>query len=255
MLAADRVALAIENARVYEREHHIAETLQRSLLPERLPDVPGLDIAARYIPAAAEAEVGGDWYDVIPIPGGRVGLVMGDVAGKGLAAASMVGRMRSALRAYALEGHDPAVVIERLNRLLWTELEDSQMSTVALRRVRPRAGHDALGQRRTPAASRDQQRPHQLPGGRARGPARRDGVPNLRRHDRTLEPGSMVLLYTDGLVERPGSHLDVGMDRVAQEVAGVPADPEAVCDHLLATVVKEGPGSDDVALLPCTTRR
>ncbi len=90
-LAAERVGLAIAHARVYEREHRIAETLQRSLLPDRLPDLPGLEVAARYLPAASEAEVGGDWYDVIPIAGGAVGLVMGDVAGKGLAGASMVG--------------------------------------------------------------------------------------------------------------------------------------------------------------------
>ncbi|HEY6780564.1 MAG TPA: PAS domain S-box protein, partial [Thermoleophilaceae bacterium] len=129
-LAADRVALAILHAQIYEREHRIAETLQRSLLPERLPQVPGLAAAARYLPAATEAEVGGDWYDVIPIPGGGVGLVMGDVAGKGLAAASMVGRLRSALRAYALEGHSPARVLEQLNRLVWAEAEESQMATL-----------------------------------------------------------------------------------------------------------------------------
>ena len=91
-------------------------------------------------PAAAEAEVGGDWYDVIPIPGGGVGLVMGDVAGKGLAAASMVGRLRSALRAYALEGHGPAAVVEQLNRLVWTELEESQMATLLYVVVDPAEG-------------------------------------------------------------------------------------------------------------------
>ena len=95
-LAADRVALAIDHSLVFEREHRIAETLQRSLLPERLPVIPGLEVAARYIPAASESEVGGDWYDVIPIDAARAGLVMGDVAGKGPAAASMVGRLRSA---------------------------------------------------------------------------------------------------------------------------------------------------------------
>src|SRR3954451_13287838 len=129
-LAADRVGLAIEHARVYEREHRIAETLQRSLLPERLPQLPGLKVAARYLPAATEAEVGGDWYDVIAIPGGGIGLVMGDVAGKGLAAASLVGRLRSALRAYALEGHSPAAVVEQLNRLVWADADDSQMATL-----------------------------------------------------------------------------------------------------------------------------
>ena len=129
-LAADRVALALDHARVYEREHRIAETLQRSLLPEQMPNLPGMGVSARYVPAASEAEVGGDWFDVITMPGGKVGLVMGDVAGKGLSAASMVGSMRSALRAYALEGHEPAVVLERLNRLVWAELEESQMATL-----------------------------------------------------------------------------------------------------------------------------
>ena len=87
-------------------------------------------MAARYIPAASESEVGGDWYDVIPIDSSRVGLVMGDVAGKGLAAASMVGRLRSAMRAYALEGREPADVIGSLNQLVWSEVEDSEMATL-----------------------------------------------------------------------------------------------------------------------------
>ncbi|HEY1358544.1 MAG TPA: PAS domain S-box protein, partial [Thermoleophilaceae bacterium] len=139
-LAADRVALAIDHVQLYEREHRIAETLQRSLLPERLPQLPGLGVAARYRPAAAEAEVGGDWYDVIPIPGGRVGLVMGDVAGKGLGAASMVGRLRSALRAYALEGHAPSRVLEQLNRLVWAEADESQMATLIYVVVDPGEG-------------------------------------------------------------------------------------------------------------------
>ena len=142
-LAADRVALAIDHARLYERELRIAETLQRSLLPERLPQMPGLDVSARYLPAAAEAEVGGDWYDVLPISGGGVGLVMGDIAGKGLAAASMVGRLRSALRAYALEGHSPAQVVERLNRLIWTEGQEGQMATLLFVVVDPVEGRVA----------------------------------------------------------------------------------------------------------------
>ncbi len=182
-LAADRVALAIMHAQVYEREHRIAETLQRSLLPERLPQVPGLAAAARYLPAATEAEVGGDWYDVIPIPGGGVGLVMGDVAGKGLAAASMVGRLRSALRAYALEGHDPARVVEQLNRLVWTEAEESQMATLLYLIVDPandqvrwvNAGHPP------PLLVQDGSgEPVALPRGRALGAAGGAAVPELR---------------------------------------------------------------------------
>ena len=106
-LTADRVALAIEHVRAYGREHRIAETLQRSLLPRRCRRCRASRSRARYLPAASEAEVGGDWYDAIALTGGRVLLVMGDVSGKGLAAASTLGALRSAIRAYALEGHAP----------------------------------------------------------------------------------------------------------------------------------------------------
>jgi PAS domain S-box-containing protein len=249
-LAADRVALGIDRARVFEREHRIAETLQRTLLPARLPDLPGLDVAARYLPAAAEAEVGGDWYDVIPIPGGRVGMVMGDVAGKGLTAASLVGRLRSALRAYALEGHDPATALEQLNRLLWIEGGESQMATLLYAIVDPAdggirwvnaghmppllVGHDGSltflrGARSVPLGA--------LP------------FPTFEEEAAPMEAGASVVLYTDGLVERPGTVIDDGIDQLAAAVDGLGPDPEALCDHLLATLVPDGGAPDDVALL------
>src|SRR4029078_9965640 len=103
--------------RRYKRDQETAVTFQRSLLPARLPDVPGLALAARYLPGAAGAEVGGDWYDVIPLADGRVGVVMGDVVGRGIPAASLMGQLRNALRAYAVEGYNPATVLERLDRL------------------------------------------------------------------------------------------------------------------------------------------
>ena len=249
-LAADRVALGIDRARVYEREHRIAETLQRSLLPDRLPQLPGLTVAARYLPAGSEAEVGGDWYDVIPIPGGRVGMVMGDVAGKGLAAASMVGRLRSALRAYALEGHDPATALEQLNRLLWTEAGDSEMATLLYAIVDP--GENAI--RWVNAGHM----PPLLVGGDGSTEFLRGarsvplGVlpfPTFEEAAATLSAGSSVVLYTDGLVERPGEVIDDGIAQLAEVVDGVGTDPEALCDHLLATLVPDGNASDDVALL------
>jgi PAS domain S-box-containing protein len=249
-LAADRVALAVDHARVYEREHRIAETLQRSLLPERLPRLPGLSVAARYQPAAAEAEVGGDWYDVIPIPGGGVGLVMGDVAGKGLAAASMVGRLRSALRAYALEGHPPATVVERLNRLVWTELEESQMATLLYVVVDPaenrllwvNAGHPP------PLLVVGDGLPHFLEGARAT-PLGVLPFPTFEELSINLEAGGTVVLYTDGLVERPGKHIDEGLGLLAQVVREGPEQPDQLCDYLLHTLVPEGGAPDDVALL------
>ena len=249
-LAADRVALAIDHVQLYEREHRIAETLQRSLLPERLPQLPGLAVAARYRPAAAEAEVGGDWYDVIPIPGGRVGLVMGDVAGKGLGAASMVGRLRSALRAYALEGHDPAKAVEQLNRLVWTELDESQMATLIYVIIDPaestvrwvNAGHMPLllvvGDRL----------PHFLEGGRSV-PLGVLPFPNFEENTVEVRPGDTILLYTDGLVERVGSHIDDGLGDLAEAVRNAPASPDELCDHLLAALVPAAGLPDDVALL------
>jgi PAS domain S-box-containing protein len=249
-LTADRVALGIDHARVYEREHRIAETLQRSLLPERLPRLPGLGVAARYLPAAAEAEVGGDWYDVIPIPGGEVGLVMGDIAGKGLAAASMVGQLRSALRAYALEGHDPQRVLEQLNRLVWNEMGDSQMATLLYLVLDPadgsvrwvNAGH------LPPLLVVGDRLAHFMEGGRSV-PLGVMPFPSYEEVSTQLDPGGTVVLYTDGLVERPGDHIDNGLARLAGAVRDAPADPEELCDHLLHTLVPEGAAQDDVALL------
>jgi PAS domain S-box-containing protein len=248
-LAAERVGLAIAHARVYEREHRIAETLQRSLLPDRLPDLPGLEVAARYLPAASEAEVGGDWYDVIPIAGGAVGLVMGDVAGKGLAGASMVGRLRSALRAYALEGHDAGRVVERLNRLLWTEAEDSQMATMLYVIVDPAASTVRWVNAGHPP-------PLLIAGGETRfleGDASVPlGVlpfPTYEEVVAQMDPGQALLLYTDGLVERPGEHLDQGLEELAASVREAPEDPQAMLDHLLATLVPPPGAADDVALL------
>jgi PAS domain S-box-containing protein len=248
-LAAERVGLAIAHARVYEREHRIAETLQRSLLPDRLPDLPGLAVAARYLPAASEAEVGGDWYDVIPIAGGAVGLVMGDVAGKGLAGASMVGRLRSALRAYALEGHDAGRVVERLNRLLWTEAEDSQMATMLYVIVDPAASTVRWVNAGHPP-------PIVIGGGEVRFLKGEASVPlgvlpfpTYEEVIAPLDPGHSLLLYTDGLVERPGEHLDDGLEQLAAIVRDAPDDPQAMLDHVLAVLVPAGGAADDVALL------
>jgi serine phosphatase RsbU (regulator of sigma subunit)/anti-sigma regulatory factor (Ser/Thr protein kinase) len=249
-LAADRVALALEHARVYEREHRIAETLQRSLLPERLPRLPGLSVAARYLPAAAEAEVGGDWYDVIAIPGGGISLVMGDVAGKGLAAASLVGRLRSALRAYALEGHPPAAAVEQLNRLVWTDGDESQTATLIYLMLDPaegtlrwvNAGH------LPPLVVVGDEAPRFLEGGGSV-PLGVLPFPSFEEASVRVEPGVSVVLYTDGLIERPGVHMDRALDELAEAVRDSSSNPEELCDQLLSTMVPEQGAPDDVALL------
>jgi PAS domain S-box-containing protein len=248
-LAADRVALAIDHVRVYEREHRIAETLQRSLLPERLPSLPGLEVAARYQAAASEAEVGGDWYDVIPIDSSRVGLVMGDVAGKGLAAASMVGRLRSALRAYALEGHDVKTAVDRLNQLVWSDLEDSQMATLVFMVIDQaestiswvNAGH-------LPPLVLEDGQPRFLDG-----PSSVPlGVMPYAQYEAgsiELPAGATILLYTDGLVERHGELIDHGLRRLAEAASDLPHSTERLCDELLEHLVPSGAAADDVAIL------
>lgn len=249
-LAADRVALAIDHLRVYEREHRIAEMLQRSLLPDRLPPLPGLEVAARYEPAASESEVGGDWYDVIAMPGGRVGLVMGDVAGKGLAAASMVGRLRSAMRAYALEGHAPADVVDRLNQLVWSEPEDSHMTTMVYVVFDPlegritwvNAGHLPPLAVTSDGMARFLDGPSSVPLGVMSYPA-------YEAAETEMPLGGTVLLYTDGLVERPGELLDRGLDRLSAAVRGERVGPQRLCDLVIEQLVPAAGASDDVALL------
>jgi anti-sigma regulatory factor (Ser/Thr protein kinase) len=224
--------------------------LQRSLLPDRLPRLPGLEVAARYAPAASESEVGGDWYDVIAMPGGRVGLVMGDVAGKGLAAASMVGRLRSAMRAYALEDHAPADVVDRLNQLVWSEVEDGHMTTMVYVVFDPlegritwvNAGHLPPLAVTSDGMARFLDGPSSVPLGVMSYPA-------YESAEAEMPLGGTILLYTDGLVERPGELLDHGLDRLATAVRGQRIGPQKLCDHVLEQLVPAAGASDDVALL------
>jgi PAS domain S-box-containing protein len=249
-LTADRVALAIDHARAFGRELRIAETLQRSLLPEELPSLPGVELAARYLPAASEAEIGGDWYDAIALTGGRALLVLGDISGKGLAAASTLGALRNAIRAYALEGHGPAEIAERLNDFVLADRGLDHMATLVLAEFDPvccqlswiNAGHpsplivDANGHARL------------LEGGRSV-PLGVEPFPNYELATTSLEGGSAVVLYTDGLIERRGRHLDEGTERILRAAADGPLDADALCERLLVAGVPTGASSDDVAVL------
>ena len=134
---ARRAALAVENAMLYGREHQAAVTLQRSLLPRDLPRLRGLQLAARYLPAGVGADVGGDWYDTIDLADGRLNLVVGDVAGRGIRAASVMGQLRNALRAYVLDGCEPQEAVGRLNRLARTFERELRDGNPGLPLVRP----------------------------------------------------------------------------------------------------------------------
>jgi len=249
-LTADRVALAVGHARAFGREHRIAETLQRSLLPQTLPSLPGIALSARYLPAASEAEVGGDWYDAISLGEGRVLLVMGDVSGKGLAAASTLGALRNAIRAYALDGHGPAEIADRVNRFVLTEPAHEHMATLVLAVFDPvegkltwvNAGHPP------PLILDGEGTPHFLEGARSV-PLGVLPFPGYEEESTTLEPGSAIVLYTDGLIERRGEHLDEGLELIADAAGQGMLDPEALCDRLLASALPGAAPSDDVALL------
>jgi PAS domain S-box-containing protein len=249
-LAADRAALAIDHARAFGREHRIAETLQRSLLPGTLPALPGAALAARYLPAAAESEVGGDWYDAVPLDGGRVLLVMGDVSGKGLAAASTLGALRNAIRAYALEGHGPAAMAERLNRLILADADREHMTTLVLAIFDPvesrlrwvNAGHP-------PPLALDPADGPRFLGGHRSVPLGVLPFAGYEDEETDLPPGGALVLYTDGLVERRGEHLDAGLQAAAAAAADGVLEPEALCNRLLQAVLPPGPRADDIALL------
>jgi serine phosphatase RsbU (regulator of sigma subunit)/anti-sigma regulatory factor (Ser/Thr protein kinase) len=250
-LAGERAALAIARARVYERERAIAQQLQRSLLPAELPRLPGITTAARYLPGGAGAEVGGDWYDAIAVLDGRLLLVMGDVAGRGVAAASMMGQLRSAIRAYALEYRSPGRLLDRLNAFQLGVAGDT-MATVLLLEV-----DVAAGMLRAAAAGH----PPPLvvsPDGGVRWLPGTGGVPlaalDAPRYDEVEEPlesGATLLMYTDGLVEQRGEDLERGFARLRDAVAGGPAELDALCDHILRQTAPGG--SDDVTLLALRT--
>src|SRR5256714_5656563 len=238
-----------ERERALRQTQQIAQTLQRSLLPERLPEIPGMGIAVRYLPGSDGLEVGGDWYDVIPIPSGAVGLAIGDVVGRGLHAAATMGQLRTALRAYALDDESPERVIGRLGGLA-TVLPEAEMTTLIYAVYQPEAGMLSYMCAGHPP-------PLLLhPGGTAsflcEGRVTPLGVPTFGTPEGivVLEPGSVLILYTDGLVERPGSTLDEGLQALADVVEGVSgADPEAMCEAITAAMIGDAAPRDDVALL------
>jgi anti-sigma regulatory factor (Ser/Thr protein kinase)/putative methionine-R-sulfoxide reductase with GAF domain len=244
-LAADRAALAIEQARVYE-QRRVAEALQRRLLPRRFSEQLGVEVDARYLPASG-ASLGGDWYDVFAMPGGTIGVAVGDVVGHGVAAAAVMAQLRTALRAYAADGHPSATVVDRVNALMW-QFGPLAMTTLVYVVLDPareslelvNAGHPpalVVGPD-TPAAF--------LP---ASGGVALGATPTARYESVThaLPTGSTVFLYTDGLVERRGQSIDFGLERL-RAIAEGHTDVEALCSTVLEGMVPESP-PDDIAFL------
>jgi serine phosphatase RsbU (regulator of sigma subunit)/CheY-like chemotaxis protein len=245
---AQLAAVAIENAERYAQEHDIAETLQRSLLPDDLPAVAGLELCARYQPGGPGTQVGGDWYDVFLLDESRVALVVGDVAGRGARAAAVMGQLRTAMRAYALQGLSPGELLASLDRLL-DILVPSALATAAYLELDAATGRLQL-------ASAGHPPPLLVAPGAE--PVFMECDPNVPLGTLSagpftattcrLEPGTILLCYTDGLIEEPRSSLDEGLRRLAESVDPGLGSLDDVCDTVLKAMVPAD-GADDVALL------
>ncbi|MGQ4488473.1 fused response regulator/phosphatase [Streptomyces sp. 372A] len=241
---AQACALALEALRTRSEEHALVLTLQRSFLPDRLPEVPGVDMAVRYEPAVDDAEIGGDFYEAIRTADGLL-LAIGDVAGHSLKAAMIMGEVRHALRAYAIEGHDPQSLLKNLDALL-VRLRPSMTVTVCLVLVEP-------GARRIQVANAGHIPPLlRHPDGTTRyltehGPLLGLNLPHPPPVSHDVPEGSTLLLLTDGLVEVPGENLDESMRKLGETLSRTPAGIEELCDRLLATFGKGK--TDDIALL------
>ncbi|MFB7454582.1 SpoIIE family protein phosphatase [Streptomyces sp. NPDC056194] len=245
------IAQSLQRAMLYEQEHDLAEGLQQAMLPRRIPDVPGAQTAVRYRSARLGRDIGGDWYDLIALPGGRVGCVIGDVQGHDTHAAAVMGQLRIVLRAYAAEGHPPATVMARASVFLH-ELDTERFATCTYAEVDlatgvvqvVRAGHvDPLireldgGCRRLPVV-----------GGLPLGLSAEFGRIDYPVTTLELDPGQTLMLYTDGLVEKPGADLDEGLQWLSSLVRRGPSDLQQLADHLCDVVADRG-GEDDVAIL------
>jgi PAS domain S-box-containing protein len=246
--AAERAALIIRRALLFEREQHVASTLQRDLLPQSLPDLPGVSLAAHFRAGGHGIEVGGDWYDVIPLTGGRVGLVVGDVAGRGVAAAARMGQLRSVARAYALEGHSPAVFAQRMN-VYHRALSPDELTTIVYAVIEPDRGRLSFVNAGHPPPLLVPVRgtPRLLEG--VTPPL---GVSDLPVHPEIVvdfPPGAAVVLYTDGLVERRGEGVDVGLKRLLGAARGNRDGLEALRDRVVDNCLGPSSGDDDVTAL------
>jgi PAS domain S-box-containing protein len=248
---AGQCQLAVERAGLYEREHKTAETLQRSLLPDQLPSVPGLVLGAKYRPAK-NMEIGGDWYDAFRLSDQRLAVALGDVMGKGLTAAAGMGRVRNALRALALTDPRPAAVLGGLDRLFSATEQEEQVTTVAYLVIDPETGEGVLGNAgHLPALVLEAgcaPRFDQVEAGTPLGWAS-----PRRQHAFNLRPGSTAVFYSDGLVENRNRGLDAGLEELAAVAARADADvlarPERLLEYLVERMLAGHEQDDDVTVL------
>ncbi|WP_327417974.1 SpoIIE family protein phosphatase [Streptomyces sp. NBC_01233] len=254
MALGSGVAQGLQRAMLFEQEHDLAEGLQRAMLPRRIPEVPGARIAVRYRSARMGRDIGGDWYDVIPLGDGRVGVMIGDVEGHDTDAAAVMGQLRIVMRAYVVEGHTPATAMARASAFL-RELETERFATCTYAEVdlttgmlrMVRAGHlDPVVRRGDGSCHRIQVAgglPLGLPAREQPGTGTGYPVTSLELH-----PGDTLVLCTDGLIERTGADHDTGMRELMAAVHSGPVDVEELAD-VLCDLVGDSGGGDDMALL------
>ncbi len=249
-LAAERMALAVDHAQRYADGRLLVETLQRSLLPERLPLHPRIQVAARYMPAGLAPQVGGDWYDAVELDGDRTAVMIGDVVGHGIRAAITMSELRNALRAFAIEGHSPEMALRQLDRVVHATrgpgmiatllfvVIDAAQGTVTL----ARAGHPPPALRGVDGSVRFLETARTLPLG-----IDPEEPPSEEVYE--MKPGETLLLFTDGLVERRGEPITDSFDRLLDALATSPGEVEAICEHVLSETATEQGRDDDVAVL------
>jgi PAS domain S-box-containing protein len=242
---AARTAVALDNAERYQQEHNVAVTLQRSLLPQRLADAPGLRTESAYLPGATEATVGGDWFDVIPLADGRTAIVIGDVMGRGVRAAAVMGQLRAVVRSCATLGLAPGALLGHLDELVQA-LDADQIVTCVYGVYDPATSTVRL-------ANAGHLRPLLLADGAcvdvdvAPGAPLGTGIDDYVEHELALAPDAALVLYTDGLVERRDAHIDDGIDAVRAGLRDIAPD-RSVCAAAL-TAAGVDTQKDDIAIL------
>ncbi|WP_237749646.1 PP2C family protein-serine/threonine phosphatase [Streptomyces sp. SS] len=241
-----RAALNIDNARLYTTQREAAITLQRSLTNNELPSVTGLELTGRYLPASAH-DVGGDWFDAIALPGGRTGLVIGDVMGHGIHAAAVMGQLRTAVRTLARHDIPPARMLSSLDAVV-ADLGEDEMATCVYAVHDPatgswviaRAGHPPPAVATADGTVTFLEGPPGTPLG--------TGAHDFGTEEVVMPEGGLLVLYTDGLIEARDRDLDEGMRQLAQALRPLDRPLDTLCDEVLGRLLA-GPAQDDVAML------
>ena len=250
---AKQVSSVVIRARAFDRERRISHELQRNLLPDAIPAIPGWEVAARYLPAAVGYEVGGDWYDVIPLPSGLVAFVVGDVEGHDLGAAKIMSRLRHSLGMLVLEERAPGSALERLNQISLAGADDrlatalvGVLDTASGRITLSSAGHHS------PVRVRSEQA-LELPV--PPGPPLGVQPCHYKDHEFELGDGCMVM-FTDGLVERRSAHLDERLALLESTLRTSPStEPGRIADDVIQAMTADERRSDDIVVLTARRRR